>query len=151
MKRIISTRRTAIAYVRAMAETCGAHAAARVSVGTWEPSDFLPGDAVAIRKAAELAGVTLDRSDWRNLFALYAAPSDSAFTVCGLARPVGRWIVEGREALGAWGWECVVGSGGRIRNAASDTEEEAERDVEVLVAQGWDREALRVREALVMA
>lgn len=141
----------AVLYVQAMAETCGALAADQVSTGTWDPSDWLPADLEAVREAAALVGVELDRADWRRLFGWYASPSVGAFDVCGLRRPLGRWIVEGREALGAWGWECVVAGGGKIRDAAYDTRQEAEDARDALVSQSWDRESLRVREAVVMA
>ena len=77
----------ALLYVQAMAETCGALAADQCPTGEgWDPSDWLPADAAAVRDAARLVGVELDRTDWRVLFAAYAAPSDSAFDVQGLAR-----------------------------------------------------------------
>lgn len=141
----------ALAYVQATAETCGALAADHVSSGTWDPSDWLPADHDAVREAAALVGVELDRADWRRLFGWYVSPSDGAFDVCGLRRPLGRWIVEGREALGSWGWECVTAAGGRIRDAAYATRDEAEEARYALMAQGWDREGLRVREVLAMA
>lgn len=77
----------ALLYVQATAETCGALAADQCPAGeSWAPSDWLPADAAAVRDAARLVGVELDRADWRVLFAAYSAPSDSAFDVQGLAR-----------------------------------------------------------------
>lgn len=66
----------AVAYVRAMAEVCGRSASEQVPSGDrWAPVDFLPADATAIRAAAELVGVELDRADWRELFAVYRSAS----------------------------------------------------------------------------
>ena len=75
------------AYVKAVAECCGALAAKQVPAGEeWKPEEWLSADLAAVREAAELVGVELEPSDWRDLRALYNAPSDSAFDVCGLAK-----------------------------------------------------------------
>lgn len=76
----------AVAYVRAIAETCGALAADQCADGEeWAPAEWLDGDSDAVTDAAELMGVDLDGADWTALRRIYEAPTAAAFLACGLA------------------------------------------------------------------
>lgn len=73
-------------YVLAVAETCGALAADQCADGeAWAPADWLGGDIDAVTEACDLVGLDLG-SVAREAWALYIAPSASAFDVQGLAR-----------------------------------------------------------------
>jgi hypothetical protein len=76
----------AVAYVRAIAETCGALAADQCASGEeWAPAEWLDGDSDAVTEAAELMGIDLDGTDWTALRRIYEAPTAAAFLACGLA------------------------------------------------------------------
>jgi hypothetical protein len=76
----------AVAYVRAIAETCGALAADQcASDEEWAPAEWLDGDSDAVTEAAELMSIDLDGSDWSALRRIYEAPSAAAFAACGLS------------------------------------------------------------------
>jgi hypothetical protein len=76
----------AVAYVRAIAETCGALAADQCASGEeWAPAEWLDGDSDAVTEAAELMEIDLDGADWTALRRIYEAPSAAAFAACGLA------------------------------------------------------------------
>ncbi len=67
------------AYVRAVAECCGALAAKQVPAGEqWAPEDWLPADIGAVKEAAHLLGVEIDAAMRGRLWRLYSEPSDSA-------------------------------------------------------------------------
>lgn len=132
-------RTYAVAYVRALAEVCGARASAECSVGeSWDPSEWLREDWSAVVEAAELLCVEIDRDARRELWRLYLHPSDGAYTVCGLARPAGRFLVVGADGS----WESVVSSGG-IGAALADTKAEAEGLVVSLEEEGISGAAYR--------
>ncbi len=77
----------AVAYVLAIAETCGALAADQCASGEeWAPAEWLDGDSDAVTEAAELMGIDLDGHDWTALRRIYEAPRASAFLACGLAQ-----------------------------------------------------------------
>ncbi len=81
-----SAENFAVAYVRAIAETCGALAANQCADGEdWAPAEWLDGDSDAVTEAAELMGIDLDGHDWTALRRIYEAPSAAAFAACGLA------------------------------------------------------------------
>ena len=76
----------AVAYVRAIAETCGALAANQCASGEeWAPAEWLDGDSDAVTEAAELMEIDLDGADWTALRRIYEAPTAAAFAACGLA------------------------------------------------------------------
>jgi hypothetical protein len=76
----------AVAYVRAIAETCGALAANQCASGEeWAPAEWLDGDSDAVTEAAEMMEIDLDGADWTALRRIYEAPSAAAFAACGLA------------------------------------------------------------------
>jgi len=75
----------AVAYVRAIAETCGALAADQCADGEeWAPAEWLDGDSDAVTEAAELMEIDLDGFDWTALRRIYEAPTAAAFAACGL-------------------------------------------------------------------
>lgn len=73
-------------YVLAVAECCGALAADQCADSEeWAPADWLTGDIEALVDACDLVGLDLGGIA-REAWALYVAPSPSAFDVQGLAR-----------------------------------------------------------------
>ncbi len=76
----------AAGYVLAVAETCGAASSSQCADGEeWDPSEWLDGDAKAVREACELVGLDiaeLPAGAWRR----YVSPSASAYDCAGLAR-----------------------------------------------------------------
>lgn len=75
----------AVAYVRAIAETCGALAADQCASGEeWAPAEWLDGDSDAVTEAAELMEIDLDGADWTALRRIYETPTAAAFLACGL-------------------------------------------------------------------
>lgn len=127
----------AVAYVRAVAETCGATASVQCAAGeAWEPESILDGDAEAIREAAEAVEMTLDAADWRDLARLYRAPSDNAYDVLGEARPAGRYVLCRKDGSLSCG----------LREALSSTEEDAKRGlVSLEETTGYDDHEVRAR------
>lgn len=73
-------------YVLAVAECCGALAADQCADGEeWAPADWLTGDWEAVADACDLVGLDANGVA-RDAWALYLAPSPSAYDVQGLAR-----------------------------------------------------------------